>query len=72
MGVEANNVAKNECDDVGDRWDIAKQSPALLQGATHRSVERWRQRQQLERTKKRRPDLLTNLNEINSSSPPTS
>ena len=20
MGVEANNVAKNECDDVGDRW----------------------------------------------------
>ena len=49
-------------------WEV----PDVLRSGNHQEIERWRQRQQLERTKKRRPDLLTNLNEINSSSPPTS
>ena len=35
-------------------WEV----PEVLRSGNHQEIERWRRRQQLERTKKRRPDLL--------------
>ena len=37
--------------------------PDVLRSGNHQEIERWRRQQQLERTKKRRPDLLTSPTE---------
>ena len=47
-------------------WEV----PSVLRSGNHQEIERWRRQQQLERTQKRRPDLLNHPAWIESHFPP--